>query len=71
MAFNEIFRGTCSPTIGDGKALRRFERYTTTVPRTVVKYALQKEQEHLYSFSDSDFAGCKLTARSTSAALEW
>ena len=36
------------------------------MPRAVAKYEWQTEHKSLYSFSDSDFAGCRRTAKSTS-----
>ena len=59
----------CTPTKGDVKKLRRLGRYLITTPRTVVRYNWQSEQESLYSFSDSDFAGCRRTAKSTSGGV--
>jgi hypothetical protein len=56
----------CRPTKGDLKRLRRLGRYLVTVPRVVVQYPWQEEQETVNGFSDSDFAGCRRTARSTS-----
>ena len=68
-AVKELCRGMCTPTKGDVKKLRRLGRYLITTPRTVVRYNWQSEQESLYSFSDSDFAGCRRTAKSTSGGV--
>ena len=68
-AVKELCRGMCTPTKGDVKKLRRLGRYLITTPRTVVRYNWQSEQDSLYSFSDSDFAGCRRTAKSTSGGV--
>ena len=68
-ATKEICRGMCTPTRGDVKRLKRLARYLITIPRVVVKYQWQEEVSELTSFSDSDFAGCRETAKSTSGGV--
>ena len=46
--------------------MRRLGRYLITVPRLVIKYAWQNQFEMMPGFTDSDFAGCRQTAKSTS-----
>ena len=58
-----------TPANSEVKKLRRFGRYLVTVPRADVKYDWQTEQDRHHSFSDSYFAGCTGTAKSTSGAV--
>ena len=55
-----------SPTKGDVLRLKRALRYLVGAPRVVNKFIWQKPQKHLRTFSDSDWAGCVKTRRSTS-----
>ena len=55
-----------APTRGDLKALRRLARYLVYTPRVVWHYAWQEPTSELSMYSDSDWAGCRHTARSTS-----
>merc|ERR1711867_90210 len=54
------------PTQGDLRALRRLARYLVQAPRVVWRYAWQEPVSELSVFTDSDWAGCRRTARSTS-----
>ena len=65
-AAKEACRGMAAPTLGDWKALRRLARYLVHTPRVVWHYAWQKPESELSVFTDSDWAGCRRTARSTS-----
>ena len=68
-ATKEVCRGMCTPRRGDIKKLRRLARYLITVPRAIVQYGWQRPVESITSFTDSDFAGCKVTAKSTSGGV--
>ena len=68
-ATKEVCRGMCSPTKGDLKKLRRLGRYLKSEPRVVIRYDWQLEQSSISGFSDSDFAGCRRTAKSTSGGV--
>jgi hypothetical protein len=68
-ATKEICRGMCHPSRWDLKKLRRLTRYLINVPRVVVKYGWQNAQGIVTGFTDSDFAGCRRTARSTSGGV--
>ena len=68
-ATKEICRGMCRPTQGDLKKLRRLARYLITSPRVVMKFGWQEPQSSLCGWSDSDFAGCRKTAKSTSGGV--
>ena len=65
-AVKECCRGMASPTRGDLKKLRRLGRYLVERPRMVLEFPYQESGDTLYGYSDSDWAGCKRTAKSTS-----
>ena len=65
----ELCRGMCRPTKGDVKKLRRLARYLISTPRMITKYDWQEEQGTMRGWSDSDFAGCRRTAKSTSGGI--
>ena len=54
------------PTRKDWRALKRIGRYLKGSPRLVSKFHLQPVQESIRVYSDSDWAGCKKTGKSTS-----
>ena len=62
----EICSAMSSSTVGDRKKVKRLARYLLEVPRLVSHFEFQEEPHELEGFSDSDWAGCKRTARSTS-----
>ena len=68
-ATKEICRGMCNPTRGDLKKLRRLTRYLITVPRVVMRYDWQEDGYRMLGHTDSDFAGCRATAKSTSGGV--
>ena len=55
-----------SPTVGDRRALKRLARYLAGAPRLVSKFDTQYRPEEVFGFSDSDWAGCRKTSRSSS-----
>ena len=65
-ATKELCRGMANPTVGDKRKLKRLARYLIEMPRIVSKFAFQEEPHELTGFSDSDWAGCKKTSKSTS-----
>ena len=65
-AVKELCRAMSKPTRGDRKALKRLARYLVGVPRVVSRFATQYSPDILMGYSDSDWAGCKKTSRSTS-----
>ena len=65
-ATKEVCRGMSSPTRGDVSKLRRLARYLILKPRSVMKYRFQSLCMELSGYSDSDWAGCRRTAKSTS-----
>ena len=68
-AVKEICRGMANPTRGDWRKLKRLGRFLLGKPRVVISYKYQGEDAPLVGFSDSDWAGCKRTARSTSGGV--
>ena len=65
-AVKEICRAMSAPTKGDLRKLRRLGRYLIERPRVVIRYDYQGNTEDLNGYSDSDWAGCRRTAKSTS-----
>ena len=68
-ATKEICRSMATPTEGAWKKLKRLGRYLLGNGRLTTHYAWQGEEEMVTSFSDSDWAGCKVTAKSTSGGV--
>ena len=68
-AVKEICRGMATPTRGGWRKLKRLGRYLVGKPRAILRYDLQERQDRLTGFSDSDWAGCKRTAKSTSGGI--
>ena len=68
-AAKECCRGMANPTKGDARAMRRLARYLLTAPRVVWRFKFQHQPPSLRVFSDSDWAGCRRTARSTSGGV--
>ena len=68
-AAKECCRGMSSPSVGDLKALRRLARYLIFAPRVVWQFVFQARPTHVRVYSDSDWAGCRRTARSTSGGV--
>jgi hypothetical protein len=62
----EICRGMANPNRGDLRKLRRLARYLVGRPRVVWRYPYQGRETEVKGFSDSDWAGCRRTAKSTS-----
>ena len=65
-AVKEVCRGMAKPTRGHWKKLKRVGRYLIDARRTVMRYCWQGEEDTVEAFTDSDWAGCRLTGKSTS-----
>jgi hypothetical protein len=65
-AVKELCRGMSSPTDRDNEALKRLSRYLLGRPRLILHFMWQEEPGHFDVFSDSDWAGCIKTRKSTS-----
>ena len=57
------------PKISSMRLLRRIGRYLVGRPRIVMKFGWQPLPTMVTAYSDSDWAGCAKTARSTSGGL--
>ena len=68
-AVKEIARRMAKPAGADWALLKRLARYLIGVPRAVVHYPWQDLPGKFDVFVDSDWAGCKATARSTSGGI--
>ena len=68
-AVKEICRSMSDPTIGDRRKLKRLARYLVGRPRLVSEYEFQMRCDHLDGFSDSNWAGCRKTGKSTSGGV--
>lgn len=62
----ELCRNMSAPTTQDREALKRLSRYLLGRPRLVVHFGWQDAPKELTIFTDSDWAGCARTRRSTS-----
>ena len=68
-ASKEASRGMSNPTVGDVIRLKRILRYLKSSPRAVTTYRWQDPVTCITGFSDSDWAGCVKTRRSTSGGF--
>ena len=57
------------PEEQDWRSAKRLARYLKANKRVVVEYKFQKLPEKVVVWSDTDFAGCKRTRRSTSGGV--
>ena len=65
----EASRWMSAPRTQDWEVLRRIGRYLLYKPRSTVFYKWQKQPNELTIFTDTDWAGCKTTRRSTSGGV--
>ena len=68
-ASKELARGMQTPTRWDMEQLKRMVRYLKTVPRMVQRFHQQDTPTRLVCFTDSDFAGCMRSRKSTSCNI--
>ena len=68
-AVKEAARSMATPKVGDWKRLTRIGRYLKGRPRAVIKFDWQEETAMAATYSDSDWAGCKSTGKSTSGGV--
>ena len=69
-ATKELARAMANPTVKDSEKGKRIARYLR--PRAALVFAWQPETDELGIYSDSDWAGCVGTRRSTSGgAVMW
>jgi len=62
----EVCRHMASPTTGGWKMLKRLGRYLAGHSRSVMKYPWQGKEEECEGYTDSDWAGCRRSGKSTS-----
>ncbi len=65
----EICRNMSEPTVGDRRKLKRLTRYLIGRPRLVSEYEFQMRSGNIEGYSDSNWAGCRKTAKSTSGGI--
>ena len=67
-AVKEVCRGMAAPLVHHARKLKRIGRYLAGSPRLIWKFEWQQPQA-ITAFSDSDWAGCRRTARSTTGGV--
>ena len=65
----EKCRQMVKPTVKGWRQLKRLARYLKTHPRTILEYPWQSREKEIEGFSDSDWAGCKRSGKSTSGGV--
>lgn len=65
-AVKEVARRMSKPRTSDMKKLRKIGRYLIGRPRLVLKFIWQEIPDRVVAFTDSDWAGCGRSAKSTS-----
>ena len=61
----ELWRGMAKPTKAHWHKLKRLGRYLVDKRRTVFVYAWQGHESEVTGYTDSDWAGCRVTGKST------
>ena len=64
-AVKELCRGMAKPTKGYWLKLKRLGRYLVENGRKVMRYAWHGHEHEVTGYSDSDWAGCRVTGKST------
>ena len=62
-------RQMAKPTVGAWKKLKRVGRYLVGKSRSILKYDWQGRETLVDGYTDSDWAGCVRTAKSTSGGI--
>ena len=68
-AVKELCRGMANPLVAHRRMLKRLARYLLGKPRVVSKFPRQYDSAELWAYSDSDWAGCEKTGKSTSGGV--
>ena len=63
----EVLRATAGPGINDQTRLKRILRYLVGRPRQVLRMPWQGDLGAIQTFVDSDFAGCRISRKSSIA----
>jgi hypothetical protein len=65
----EAARSMAKPRVADWDKLKRIGRYLVGRPRLVSKFAWQRDTRMVTTYSDSDWAGCAESRKSTSGGI--
>ena len=68
-AVKEACRGMAKPTFEDLHKLKLIARYLKQAPRVVFHWPFQSERTQLHAYTDTDWAGCRDTRKSTQGGL--
>ena len=68
-AVKEVSRYMANPRTKDWEFLKRIGRYLLFMPRATIFYKWQGDQSELTVFTDTDWAGCRTTRKSTSGGM--
>ena len=68
-AAKELCREFAIPNKDSYARLKRLVRYLVGLPRLIYRYDFQEMPSHIIVYSDTDFAGCQSTRRSTSGGV--
>ena len=68
-AVKELSRTMSNPTVTCWEKLKRLARYLIGRTRTVQTFSYQEEPTRITVYTDSDFAGCQRTRKSTSGGV--
>ena len=68
-AVKELCRKMSNPDQGDWMKLKRLGRYLKSCPESIIKYDYQGAMDGIVAWTDSDFAGCKATRKSTGGGV--
>ena len=68
-AVKEVCRGMAKPTEEDMHKLKRIARYLSQAPRLVFTWPFQHKPKILQVYSDTDWAGCRATRKSTQGGV--
>ncbi len=65
----EVCREMSDPSVGGKRKLKRLGRHLIERPGVVLKYQYQEREDEVTGYSDSDWAVCQKTAKSTSGGV--
>ena len=68
-AVKELGKDMSSPKQSSWTKLKRLMRYLKGAPRAVLHYCYQSRPQSIVTWTDSDFAGCVKSRKSTSAGV--
>ena len=68
-AVKELGKEMSSPTQASWTRMKRLLRYLKGAPRAVLNFEYQRKPSSIVTWTDSDFAGCEKSRKSTSAGV--